>query len=240
MRTAPTLAFTYGHEKLKDRVEPLAASVGSRSCCRWMSPSTRRSMPCSARSVSDWGSLDILVHAVAFAPREALAGDFVSSTSREAFAIAHDVSSYSLTALTRAAAPADGRPGRRSADAELPGRSALRARLQRHGPGQGEPGSQCALPGGGSRARRASGSMAFRPARSRPWRRPASPGCARCWAMWRQTCAAAPQRHAGGRGQCRDLPLLGHGQRRDRRDPLRRRRLQYGGDELSERRAIRR
>jgi hypothetical protein len=42
---------------------------------------------------------------VAFAPREALLGDFVSSTSREAFAIAHDVSSYSLTALTRAAAP---------------------------------------------------------------------------------------------------------------------------------------
>src|SRR5690606_39833865 len=54
---------------------------------------------------SQWGSLDILVHAVAFAPREALAGDFVSGTTREAFAIAHDVSSYSLTALTRAAAP---------------------------------------------------------------------------------------------------------------------------------------
>jgi enoyl-[acyl-carrier protein] reductase I len=54
---------------------------------------------------STWGSLDILVHAVAFAPREALAGDFIDSTSREAFAIAHDVSSYSLTALTRAAAP---------------------------------------------------------------------------------------------------------------------------------------
>jgi enoyl-[acyl-carrier protein] reductase I len=53
----------------------------------------------------DWGSLDIVVHAVAFAPREALAGGFTESTSREAFRIAHDVSSYSLTALARAAAP---------------------------------------------------------------------------------------------------------------------------------------
>ena len=52
-----------------------------------------------------WNSLDILVHAVAFAPREALTGGFVDSTSREAFRIAHDVSSYSLTALARAAAP---------------------------------------------------------------------------------------------------------------------------------------
>jgi enoyl-[acyl-carrier protein] reductase I len=52
-----------------------------------------------------WGHFDILVHAVAFAPREALAGGFTDSTSREAFAIAHDVSSYSLTALSRAAMP---------------------------------------------------------------------------------------------------------------------------------------
>src|SRR5690606_23761034 len=53
----------------------------------------------------EWGSLDVLVHAVAFAPREALAGQFVDVTTREAFRIAHDVSSYSLTALTRGAAP---------------------------------------------------------------------------------------------------------------------------------------
>ena len=52
-----------------------------------------------------WGSLDIVVHAVAFAPREALTGGFVESTSREAFKVAHDVSSYSLTALARAAQP---------------------------------------------------------------------------------------------------------------------------------------
>ncbi len=48
---------------------------------------------------------DILVHAVAFAPREALTGDFLSATSREAFKVAHDISSYSLTALARASQP---------------------------------------------------------------------------------------------------------------------------------------
>jgi len=51
-----------------------------------------------------YGSLDVLVHSVAFAPPEALRNDFVS-TSREAFRIAHDVSVYSLIALSRAAAP---------------------------------------------------------------------------------------------------------------------------------------
>src|SRR5208283_1726086 len=58
-----------------------------------------------ARVQQHWGTLDILVHAVAFAPREALMGGFTASTTREAFRIAHDVSSYSLTALARAAAP---------------------------------------------------------------------------------------------------------------------------------------
>src|ERR1700722_19305154 len=52
----------------------------------------------------EWGQIDILVHAVAFAPREALAGSFSANTSREAFRIAHDVSSYSFTALARGAA----------------------------------------------------------------------------------------------------------------------------------------
>jgi enoyl-[acyl-carrier protein] reductase I len=60
----------------------------------------------------EWGQLDILVHAVAFAPREALEGGFAANTSREAFRIAHEVSSYSFTALARGAAPLmAGRPG---------------------------------------------------------------------------------------------------------------------------------
>ena len=53
----------------------------------------------------EWDSLDILVHSVAFAPREALTGSFTATTTREAFRIAHDISSYSLTATARAAQP---------------------------------------------------------------------------------------------------------------------------------------
>src|SRR5450756_1210628 len=53
----------------------------------------------------EWGQLDIVIHAVAFAPREAISGSFVDNTSREAFRIAHDVSSYSFTALARGAKP---------------------------------------------------------------------------------------------------------------------------------------
>jgi len=52
----------------------------------------------------DFGKLDMLLHSVAFAPKDALEGQFVN-TSREAFRIAHDVSAYSLIALARAAAP---------------------------------------------------------------------------------------------------------------------------------------
>jgi enoyl-[acyl-carrier protein] reductase I len=100
-----TLAFTYGHEKLKDRVEPLAASVGSNIVLP-MDVTVDSEVGAVFDALGkEWGSLDILVHAVAFAPREALAGGFVDSTSREAFAIAHDVSSYSLISLSRAAAP---------------------------------------------------------------------------------------------------------------------------------------
>ncbi|HEY0339929.1 MAG TPA: SDR family oxidoreductase, partial [Steroidobacteraceae bacterium] len=53
----------------------------------------------------EWGQLDIVIHAVAFAPSEAIKGSFVDNTSREAFRIAHDVSSYSFTALARGAQP---------------------------------------------------------------------------------------------------------------------------------------
>ena len=56
--------------------------------------------------------LDGLLHAIAFAPREALAGDYLNAISRSAFAIAHDVSSYSFAALAKGARPLmQGRPG---------------------------------------------------------------------------------------------------------------------------------
>jgi enoyl-[acyl-carrier protein] reductase I len=53
----------------------------------------------------EWGALDIVVHAVAFAPREALTGTFIQATTREGFRLAHEISSYSFTALAKGAHP---------------------------------------------------------------------------------------------------------------------------------------
>ncbi|MFM1886559.1 MAG: hypothetical protein RL026_1716 [Pseudomonadota bacterium] len=99
------LAFTYGHERLKDRVEPLARSVGADIILPLDVTIDTEIDAVFAHLQQAWGHFDILVHAVAFAPREALDGEFIDATSREAFRVAHDVSSYSLTALARAAAP---------------------------------------------------------------------------------------------------------------------------------------
>lgn len=99
------LAFTYQGERLKDNVEELVGTFGEDTLL----------MPCDVTRDEDvdrvfnevkskFGKLDLLLHSVAFAPREALEGDFVSTT-REAFRVAHDVSAYSLVALARAAAP---------------------------------------------------------------------------------------------------------------------------------------
>jgi enoyl-[acyl-carrier protein] reductase I len=99
------LAFTYVNEKLKERVEPLATSIGSRLLMPLDVQVDEQIDAAFAQLKDTWGHLDVLVHAVAFAPREAIAGSFTQNTTREAFRIAHDVSSYSLTALARGAAP---------------------------------------------------------------------------------------------------------------------------------------
>jgi enoyl-[acyl-carrier protein] reductase I len=104
-REGAELGFTYVNEKFKERVQPLAESLGSKLVVPMDVTSDAEIDAAFAAIKQAWGSLDVVVHAVAYAPREALAGGFVESTSREAFRIAHDVSSYSLTALARAAQP---------------------------------------------------------------------------------------------------------------------------------------
>lgn len=104
-REGAELAFTYANEKLKERVEPLAQSLGSRLVMPLDVTVDAEIDAVFERLQREWGHLDIVVHAVAFAPREALAGSFVANTSRDAFRIAHDVSSYSFTALARGALP---------------------------------------------------------------------------------------------------------------------------------------
>lgn len=104
-KAGATLAFTYQGDRLKENVEELAGTFGPETLI----------LPCDvtkdddiARVFSEVGSkfgrLDLALHSVAFAPKDALEGEFVN-TSREAFRVAHDVSAYSLVAIARAAAP---------------------------------------------------------------------------------------------------------------------------------------
>jgi enoyl-[acyl-carrier protein] reductase I len=104
-REGAELAFTYLNDKLKERVEPLAQSVGSRLTIPLDVTQDAEIDAAFDRLKREWGHLDTLVHAVAYAPREALAGGYAESTSREAFRVAHDISSYSFTALARGALP---------------------------------------------------------------------------------------------------------------------------------------
>jgi enoyl-[acyl-carrier protein] reductase I len=100
------LAFTYQGERLKENVEELAGTFGPDTpmypCDVTHDDQIARTFAAVAHDFG--GRLDILLHAVAFAPRDALEGQFIN-TSREAFRIAHDVSAYSLIALARAATP---------------------------------------------------------------------------------------------------------------------------------------
>ena len=104
-REGAELAFSYANDRLQPRVEKFAAEFDSNIV-----------LPCDVAEDDEitslfeqlgtrWGALDALVHSVAFAPREALAGDYLENLDREGFRIAHDISSYSLAAMAKAARP---------------------------------------------------------------------------------------------------------------------------------------
>ena len=104
-REGAELAFTYVGERFRDRVTEMAVKVGANLVYDMDVASDEAIAATFKELASEWDGLDIVVHAIAFAPREALAGSFSDNTSREAFRIAHEISSYSLTALARAAKP---------------------------------------------------------------------------------------------------------------------------------------
>jgi enoyl-[acyl-carrier protein] reductase I len=98
------LAFTYQGERLKENVEELAGAFGSDTLILPCDVSRDEEIANVFKTVTEkFGKLHLLLHSVAFAPKEALEGEFVNTT-REAFRVAHDVSAYSLVALARAAA----------------------------------------------------------------------------------------------------------------------------------------
>ena len=104
-REGAEVALTYQNERFRERVTEMARELGSDIA-----------LPCEVTSDAEvqalfdalkerWGTLDGLVHAIAFAPREAIEGDFLDGITRPAFATAHDISSYSFAALAKAALP---------------------------------------------------------------------------------------------------------------------------------------
>ena len=100
-----TLVFTYQGERFKQKVEELVETLDRGSVILPCDVTVDESITFVFRQVKEkFGRLDMVLHAVAFAPREALDGEF-AATSREAFKVALDVSAYSLVALAREAAP---------------------------------------------------------------------------------------------------------------------------------------
>ncbi len=99
------LAFTYQGERLKENVEELVSSFGQETPMYPCDVTRDEDIARVFEQVGkDFGKLHVLLHSVAYAPKEALEGQFLD-TSREAFRIAHDVSAYSLVAMARGAAP---------------------------------------------------------------------------------------------------------------------------------------
>ena len=104
-REGADLAFTYVGDRFKERITEIAAEFGS-DVVFDMDVTDDRQIDATFDALGErWSGLDGVVHSIGFAPREAIAGDFLDGLSRENFRIAHDISSYSLTALAKAAEP---------------------------------------------------------------------------------------------------------------------------------------
>ena len=99
------LAFTYQNERFEERVREMAAGFGSQLCFPMDVAEDSQLSDCITALGAHWPTLEGLVHAIAFAPREAIAGDFLDGLSREGFRVAHEVSAYSFPALAKAALP---------------------------------------------------------------------------------------------------------------------------------------
>ena len=96
------LALTYQNEKLKARVENIGSNLSKETLTYPCDLAIDSSISALKDNIKDkWGSVDIIIHSAAYAPRELLSGDFVDNITREGFQIAHDISSYSFTALAK-------------------------------------------------------------------------------------------------------------------------------------------
>jgi enoyl-[acyl-carrier protein] reductase I len=101
-REGAELAYTYQTEKLQSRVQKMAEATGAKIVLPCDVASDEQIDSVFARLGDAWDGLDIIVHSVAYAPREQLEGSYVDAVTREGFRIAHDISSYSFAALAKA------------------------------------------------------------------------------------------------------------------------------------------
>lgn len=104
-REGAELAFTYVGERFKDRITEFAKEFDSTLIFDCDVGSDEQIIALFADLGKSWDRLDGLVHAIGFAPREAIGGDFLEGLSREGFKIAHDISAYSFPAMAKAALP---------------------------------------------------------------------------------------------------------------------------------------
>ena len=104
-REGASLAFTYVGERFRERITEFAAEFGSELVFDCDVGSDDQIAAVFSDLARHWRHLDGLVHAIGFAPREAIAGDFLDGLSRENFRIAHDISAYSFPAMAKAALP---------------------------------------------------------------------------------------------------------------------------------------
>lgn len=104
-REGASLAFCYQGERLADRIVEMAGEVGSSICLPMDVSRDDEILTMYEHLGRYWDSLDIIVHSVAYAPREQLTGSYLDTVTREGFAIAQDISSYSFTALAKHGRP---------------------------------------------------------------------------------------------------------------------------------------
>ncbi|HEX9195093.1 MAG: enoyl-ACP reductase FabI [Azonexus sp.] len=104
-REGAQLAFTYQNERFLDRITKFAKEFDSTLVFPLDVSSDEQIDNVFSELAKHWDGLDGLVHSIAFAPTEAIEGDFLNGISRESFRIAHEISSYSYPALAKAARP---------------------------------------------------------------------------------------------------------------------------------------
>jgi enoyl-[acyl-carrier protein] reductase I len=104
-REGAELAFTYQNERIARRVQKLVGEFTSVGCFPCDVANDEEIGACFNSLANHWDGLDGIVHAIAYAPTSAVNGDYLDGVNREAFQTSHDISSYSFSAMARAALP---------------------------------------------------------------------------------------------------------------------------------------